>query len=294
MQRVVVIGAGHLGSVIATGLSDRLPGDRLAVVEVSQARAAALSRALGTQVTTDPGYRPEPADLVVLAIPPQAFPGIAAAQAPGTFTDCTVVSVMAGVDIPTLSARLGTARVVRVMPNTAAAVHEAMTVLCPGRGVARSELAAVERVLTALGRVATVHDESLMDAATAVCGGGPAFLAYVAEAFTDFAEHTGFTTGQARVMAAQLLRGTAGLLESGTHTPRQLYRQVMTPGGTTERGMSVLQEAALQDAVRSALARAAHRAGELRGGIVHPPGHHPLVDDGVSGAQTEDLVDRSL
>ncbi|GAX56919.1 hypothetical protein SO3561_08487 [Streptomyces olivochromogenes] len=40
----------------------------------------------------------------MLAIPPQAFPRFAAAQASGTFTDCTDVSVMAGVDIPTRDA----------------------------------------------------------------------------------------------------------------------------------------------------------------------------------------------
>jgi pyrroline-5-carboxylate reductase len=49
------------------------------------------------------------------------------------------------------------------------------------------------------------------------------------------------------------------LLET-TETPDVLARQVMTPNGTTERGMNVLCEQNVHQAVNSALQAASNRA----------------------------------
>ncbi|MFF9814681.1 pyrroline-5-carboxylate reductase [Streptomyces sp. NPDC014006] len=259
-QRIVVVGAGHMGSVLVQGLRATMPQVPLTVVEAAEERAAAL-RAEGVQ--TAPQYRPEPSDLVLLALPPQALDSFADTTAPGTFREVTVVSVMAGVPIAVLSRRLGAPRVVRAMPNMASQVFQGMTVLCAGPGVAPAEAARAEGVLGSIGRVLAVSDEALLDDATALAGGGPAFVAYVAKAFRDFAEAAGFTDEQALDVTCQVLRGTADLLERTGQDPEQVYRSVMTPGGTTEQGILALEEHDLHGILVTALRRAARRAREL-------------------------------
>lgn len=261
-QRIVVVGAGHMGSVLVRALRTTMSEVPLTVVEAEPERAAAL-RAEG--VPTAASYEPAPDDLVILALPPQALGPFAAAQPPGTFRDVTVVSVMAGVPIATLTERLGAPRVVRAMPNVASQVSQGMTVLCAGPGVAPTEAARAEGALGTIGRVLAVSDEALLDDATALAGGGPAFVAYIAKAFRDFAEAAGFPADQALDLACQVLRGTADLLERTGQDPEQIYRSVMTPGGTTEQGIRALEEHGLHDILVDALRRAAGRARELGG-----------------------------
>ncbi|WP_320780407.1 pyrroline-5-carboxylate reductase family protein [Streptomyces sp. CRN 30] len=263
MQRVVVIGAGHMGLAVARGVRRHLPRVRLEVVEAAAERAVAVGAELG--LTVSGRYCPEPDDLILLAVPPQVFPGFAGKCAPGTYDKASaVVSLMAGVDLATVAMLLGTDRVVRAMPNAAAEVDAAMTVLCRGAGVTDAAVADAVRVLSAVGRVAEVADESLLDEATAVAGGGPAFTALFAQALTGFATEAGFTGDQARLMAAQVLLGTARLLtENGGRTPQEVWHSVMTPGGTTEQGVRSLREAGFEALVREALGRSAERAREL-------------------------------
>ncbi|MGY0488147.1 pyrroline-5-carboxylate reductase family protein [Streptomyces sp. WG-D5] len=261
MQRVVVMGAGHMGSLIAAGVRRSLPGTRLAVVDVSPAHIARAREAWGVEAT--PRYAGEPGDLVVLAVPPQAFEALAAAAPPAAYADATVVSVMAGVGLGTLTARLGTTQVVRAMPNAAAEVGAGLTVLCPAADVTDARAAAARRVMGTVGAVVETHDEAALDAATALCGGGPAFTACFAQELVAYASEAGFDAATARVMAAQLLIGTARLLTEADRSPEDVQRAVATPGGTTEQGLRALRDGGLAGTVRTALDRSAARSREL-------------------------------
>ncbi|MFQ6143215.1 pyrroline-5-carboxylate reductase family protein [Streptomyces seoulensis] len=263
MGRSVVVGAGHMGSVVAGRLADELPGAEVAVVEPSADRRAALGR--DPRLRVRESYRPEPGDTVVLAIPPAALDAFAAGLPAEAFRTATVVSVMAGVRLASLAARLGTPHVLRAMPNLAAEAGQSMTLLCPGPGARPEDLERAERVLSAIGAYLVVPDESLLDAGTALVGSGPALVAYLAKAFADFAVEAGFGPADALRMTCQVLRGTADLLAAGDGGPERLYRRAATPGGTTEQGISCLADHRVQDALHEALARTAARSRELAG-----------------------------
>src|SRR6202030_1989155 len=81
--------------------------------------------------------------------------------------------------------------IVRAMPNTPAAVRQGVTVACPGTGVDAAQRALCERLLTAIGVVAWVADEALLDPVTAVSGSGPAYVFLLAEALAQAGEHAG-------------------------------------------------------------------------------------------------------
>lgn len=212
-----------------------------------------------------PGYVPQTDDLIVLAIPPQSFAAFAHGRPAGAFRQATIVSVMAGVPTAAIIRRLDAPYVVRAMPNVASQVSQGMTVMYASAAVTAPKRAVAERALGSIGRVMVVADEDLLDVATALAGGGPAFVAYVAKTFTDFADKAGFTDEQARILTCQVLRGTADLLETTRQDPERVYRNAMTPGGATERGILALQQHGLHDNLLDALEQAGGRARELGG-----------------------------
>ncbi|MEV6318565.1 pyrroline-5-carboxylate reductase [Streptomyces sp. NPDC051776] len=261
MHRVVVIGAGHMGTAIIAGLREKAGDLPLEVVEIAQSRMRAVREEFG--IIARSHYTSRPGDTVVLAIQPQQFEEFAAAQGRGAFEGVLVISVMAGVSTAVVGSRLDTGGIVRAIPNTPSEVSQGMTVMCPGPAVTPGETGRAERVLSAIGQVLTVADEALIDDATALCGGGPAFVAHIAGAFIEFAVKAGFRPAEARLMSCQVLRGTADLLGSTGREPDQLCREVMTPGGTTERGVFHLLEQGLRDVLVEALRLSANRSRQL-------------------------------
>ncbi|MFI8348035.1 pyrroline-5-carboxylate reductase family protein [Streptomyces sp. NPDC085596] len=261
MERIVVVGAGHMGSVIVRGLLDGLPGVEVVIVEPSAERRASPDG----RAEVAAAYDPRPGDLLVLAIPPQAFESFADGLSPKACADTTVVSIMAGVRLETLASALGTDAVLRAMPNLASRVGQSMTVLCPGGQVRPDGVERAERALSVIGRVLVVRDESLLDAATALVGSGPALVAYLAQSFMGFARGSGFAAADALVLTSQVLRGTADLLTEPGVTPESLYRQASTPHGTTAEGIATLREHRVGESVRAALEATTERARELAG-----------------------------
>ena len=89
---------------------------------------------------------------------------------------------MAGRTIAGMPALLGAAAaIVRAMPNTPAAVRQGITVGCAGPGVTETQRALCDGLLQAIGEVAWVEDEALLDPVTAVSGSGPAYVFLLAE-----------------------------------------------------------------------------------------------------------------
>ena len=264
-HRVVVIGAGHMGTAIIAGLQEKDAELRVDVVEIAAPRVRLIGERFG--ITARSRYEARPGDTVILAVQPQQFEGFAAASPDGVFASegALLISVMAGVGIASMTSLLGTPKVIRAIPNTPSEVSQGMTVMCCAPAVTEVEAERAEYLLSAVGRVLTVADEALIDDATALCGGGPAFVAYLADGLADFAVKAGFDPAQARLMACQVLRGTADLMESTGREAEELCREVMTPGGTTEQGVFHLRERGVRDALVEALRRSANRSRELGG-----------------------------
>lgn len=160
----------------------------------------------------------------------------------------------------------GRCRIVRVMPNTASLIRESMTVIATSSPSLPQPLdALVSWMFTRIGRV--VHlSEASMDASTALCGSGPAFFALVLEAMADGAVAMGLPRAEAQLMAAQTMRGTAGLVLNGEH-PAMVREKVSTPGGCTIGGLLVLEEGSLRGTVARSVREATVVASQLGKGV---------------------------
>lgn len=274
-------------SIPATPLENQpqsLPTRFIACVRRPQS-AARIKKAVATFNTPCAVYINEnvravsEADVVLLGCKPQMFREIVAQEGiRAALEGKLVISILAGVtaeqlvsaiysedDTTELSRRC---RVVRAMPNTASLVRESMTVIAHAvPPLPEQDSLLVTWMFSRIGRV--VHlPASAMDASTALCGSGPAFMALVLEALSDGGVAMGLPRQESQLMAAQVMMGTAELVMSGGEHPAILRDKVSTPGGCTIGGLLVLEEGRVRGSVARAVREAAVVASQLGQGVV--------------------------
>jgi len=256
---VAILGAGSMGQILAEGLL-RAGWDAADLVMVArrQERAAEAERLSGVAATLDPSAACAGRDVIVIAVKPKDVAFLLDQISDAVTEDHLVVSFAAGVPIAVFEAAFDGVAVVRSMPNTPAAVDEAMTAYCTGRHVADDTVARAEAVLGAVGSTIELS-EDLLDAVTAVSGSGPAYVFLLAEALTEAAIREGLPHHAAEQLVLQTVRGAGVLLSQSDKSAFRLRAEVTSPGGTTAAAMHVLENggfrALLEDAVRSAAQR---------------------------------------
>jgi len=238
-MQVGLIGAGNMGSALARGW-----GEAVLATDGGSGRARALVDELGGEALHSNAELAERADLVVLAHKPGQLEAVAAEAAPHARR---VLSVVGRATLEQLRAAYPGARVTRVEPNTPVARRAGVLVVPEDP---ENEDAEVIAQLERLGAVVRVP-EALMGVAGAISGVGPAYVALVAEAWTDAAVRRGMPAGVAAELVTGTLAGAVELLrDSDTLAVR---RGVTSPGGTTARGLAALERAGLRRAFADAM-----------------------------------------
>ncbi len=207
-------------------------------------------------------FRPE---IVVLAVKPQAADGVLPALAPFA-RDAVVLSIMAGRSIAGIADALGhDSAIVRAMPNTPAAIGRGITVACAGAGVSEDRRALCRRLLAAVGVMAWVEDEALLDPVTALSGSGPAYVFLLAELLERAGVAQGLPAALARQLARLTVSGAGALMDaSPDEDASALRRAVTSPGGTTARALEVLMnERAWPTSIPAAIEAATQRSRAL-------------------------------
>ena len=275
--RVALAGCGKMGASLLAGWLEAgllaearvadpagLPPDLAAVAGVSDcADLAELAAA--------------PPDMLVLAVKPQVMASVMPAAAALSAAGVPVLSIAAGLPLDWFEDRLGPgSRVLRAMPNTPVAVGRGVTVLVAGRDATAADRTLATRLMAAVGLVEWLPDERLMDAVTALSGGGPAYVFLLVEALAEAGAAAGMAPEMAMRLARQTVIGAAALAESDDRPADLLRRNVTSPGGTTEAALGVLMAGdGMPTLFRAAIAAAARRARELGGGAAAPaPGGH--------------------
>lgn len=253
---VAVVGVGSMGEMFAAGLLRAgWEAPDLSLCVRRPERAEQLNEKLGIPAGLDPNEAIQGRDVVVIAVKPLDVEGLLGQLKEAVSRQQVVVSLAAGIPIVLFEAVLPEVPVVRAMPNTPAAVDEAITAYCAGSFVDAAALEKAEQVLGAVGETIRLGEQHL-DAVTAVSGTGPAYLFLLAEAITEAALREGLPHHAARKLVAQTMRGAGILLAGNELSAGELRAQVTSPGGTTAAAMHVLDgggfRSLLEDAVRSA------------------------------------------
>lgn len=261
------IGGGNMATALIGGLVAR--GESAAqfhVVEPSQPQRARL-RARFAHVHVHHAAMPaalKDADVVVLAVKPQQMREATSALAPHRDALPVVLSIAAGIRVDDLSRWLGGyRRLVRAMPNTPALIGRGISGLYADPAVEAPARAAAARILAAAGEVVWLDDEQALDVVTGVSGSGPAYVFYLIEALEQAAVDQGLARPLARRLAYATFAGAVALAQGSTDEPATLRANVTSKGGTTERGIQVLDSRAVAQAMRDAVAAATARARAL-------------------------------
>jgi pyrroline-5-carboxylate reductase len=265
---VAIVGAGNLGGAVAAGLlaADAVDRSRLRCVTASEASAQRLRGVLGegVMVSTDAAAAVQGADVVMVGVKPPKVTALVRELSAHLVPGVTLVSLAAGVDVAEVVAVAPAgAQVVRVMTNTPVRIRAATSLVCAPDDVDPAALARVVALTDALG---TTHvlEESLLDAATALAGSGPAYLFLLVECLRDAGVALGLEVDAAQAMAVTAMDGAARLLLASGEDPAALRAAVTSPGGMTAQAVRVFEEAGLRATTVEALAAAVARARELQ------------------------------
>lgn len=222
-------------------------GDPVLCSDGGSGRARELARELGGKALRSNRAVAERSDLVVLCHKPAQFLSVAH-ELRGRAK--AVASVLGGVSSQALRQEYGVP-VFRFMPNTPVEVRQGVVCYSPEQEVDEAVEAQVLEYFGRLGSVVTVP-ETLIDAASAVMGVGPAYQALLAEAQVDAAVRHGLKPGLAGRLVAETMAGTAALLHKRQYDTLAVRREVTSPGGTTARGLAALERAGVRPAFQEA------------------------------------------
>jgi pyrroline-5-carboxylate reductase len=266
---LVLAGAGNMGGAMLAGWLERgLDAKRILVQDPGPPpRIAALLEENDIVARAAIDKLDAPPAVILVAVKPQemekVFPPLARLAGPNT----VVLSIAAGKTIAGFEKHLprGSA-VVRAMPNTPASVGRGITVCCPNARVGAAQKELCTALLSAIGEVAWVDDEALMDPVTAVSGSGPAYVFYLVEAMAAAGVKAGLPPALAQQLARTTVAGAGELLFRSDLGADQLRKNVTSPNGTTHAALQVLMAPdGLQPVMDRAIAAASRRSKELAG-----------------------------
>lgn len=262
-KKIGFIGCGNMGGAILFGAleSGVLPKENAYVYDINP-EMMEKAEGWGVNLCTDDEDVCVKSDIILLAVKPQN-----ATEALGMCNTAldgkAMMSIVAGVTVERLQNMInGTPRILRLLPNTPAMVFEGAFAVCSDNDFTEEELEIAKAIYSSIGIIEMVP-EKLIDAACALNGGGPAFVAMFIEAMADGGVKQGLSRQTAYRLAAQTALGTAKMiLETGMH-PGQIKDMVTSPGGTTIEGCEALERGGMRGAVIDCINKAAEKSKKL-------------------------------
>jgi pyrroline-5-carboxylate reductase len=203
-------------------------------------------------------------DRVLLAVKPQMLDAVAPGLEAALGSNTQLFSILAGVETATLRARFpSVGSIIRVMPNTPAAIRKGVLALY-GEQLSATQTEVATALMQRLGHVEWIAAETQFDAVTALSGSGPAFLYRFIDALAEGGAQLGLPADQALRLALATVEGSALLAIAADETPASLAERVASPGGSTREGLNVLDaEGALHRLIAATLTAAEARNAEL-------------------------------
>lgn len=263
---LLLVGAGKMGGALLAGwlesgldpatvfIQEPDPGDEI----------AALAKKHGISVSAKPELDDAPS-VIVLAVKPQVMGDVLPGLKDRMGEKTVVLSIAAGCKLADMESHLGEGTaIVRSMPNTPAAIGHGITVACSSKSVTSDQAERCISLLSAVGQVAWVDDEALLDPVTAVSGSGPAYVFLLAECMAEAGMAAGLDEELAQRLARATVSGAGELMRQSELSPETLRQNVTSPGGTTAAALEILMgEDGLKELMTRAVKRATERSREL-------------------------------
>ncbi|WP_433737635.1 pyrroline-5-carboxylate reductase [Pseudomonas putida] len=262
--RIAFIGAGNMAASLIGGLRAKgLDAAQIRASDPGEETRARVSAEHGIEVFADNAQAIEGADVVVLAVKPQAMKTVCEAIRPSLKPGQLVVSIAAGITCASMNNWLGNQPIVRCMPNTPALLRQGVSGLFATAQVSAEQRQQAQELLSAVGIALWLDKEQQLDAVTAVSGSGPAYFFLLIEAMTAAGVKLGLPADVAAQLTVQTALGAAHMAVASDVDAAELRRRVTSPAGTTEAAIKSFQADGFEALVEKALGAAAHRSAEM-------------------------------
>lgn len=265
-SHILLIGFGNMGQALVRGWLGRgYVAKNIAVVDPS-AGAREMAASLGVAAEKNCSRAVvEAADVIVLAVKPGQLAEVLTQCRAFSVERAVFLSIVAGKTLRAMDELLGgEAAVVRVMPNTPAAIGQGVSVLCANASTGEAQMSICGDLMAAVGLIEWIGDEALMDAVTAVSGSGPAYVFLLIECLTRAGHGAGLDPSLASRLATATVAGAGAYAAGSDVDAEELRRRVTSPNGTTEAALKVLQsQDAFAELLDEAVRAAARRSREL-------------------------------
>ncbi|MCL4496200.1 MAG: pyrroline-5-carboxylate reductase [Firmicutes bacterium] len=260
-KKIVVVGPGNIAHAIVSRW-----------LQVADAEIYVLARSK-TYLTK--GWRPREqqavtfdqnavtnADMVMLAVKPKDMFTTLEQMKPQLSSASIILSVAAGITISQIRQILPNQRIVRTMPNICSEIGTSVTGISFDN-VADEDKSWILSLMNLLGHVVEMP-EHLLNPMTALYGSGPAYVYVFLQAIIRAAEDLGIPPEHSRELASYMVLGASQkALIDNDKSLDQLIDQVVSPGGTTEAMLRVLDQLGWQDIMHQALKAAGEKASQL-------------------------------
>ena len=265
-MKVAILGCGNMGKALIAGLVAKYPDVSILAFDKNDAALTSLPDEAVVLAPEEWCDKENVPDAIIIAVKPQdieeSLIPFSSSLDGGVFSPLWI-SIAAGVSLSALEGHLSsTAKICRVMPNTPALIGEGISAMAINGACGEDDAQTAEDLLCACGKVVRVP-EKLMIAVTGLSGSGPAYVYLFIESLIEGGVAAGLPYATAKELAVQTVVGAALMVEQSEENANALKARVMSPGGTTVRGLMALEQNNFKYAVIKAVTEATARAEEL-------------------------------
>lgn len=263
---IALVGAGHMGGSLLTGLiANGFPPNRLWVSDPDEKKLQHLNSQFQINTSQNNLDVIQKASVIILAVKPQSMKEVATELTSSIqHSHPLIISIAAGIRVINLQKWLGEkTAIVRAMPNTPALIGCGATALYANSFVNHEQKEIAENILRSVSVITWLTNEAWLDIVTTLSGSGPAFYFLMIEAFQKAAEKMGLPIESARLLTLQTAYGASRMALESEKDVKTLRHQVTSPGGTTEKAIEVLNNHHFEDIIFKALEAGTERANEI-------------------------------
>ncbi|ACM92781.1 pyrroline-5-carboxylate reductase [Nautilia profundicola AmH] len=234
---IYIIGYGSMAKAIAGGLKNK---KEFAVVGRDEKKLKEFSQEFNCKYYLLDGFDIS-GKIILLTVKPYALQEVSM-RLKGEAD--VLISILAGKSLLELE-RIKAKAYIRAMPNVAAKYNASTTAIT---GDIEAKDIAME-IFSAIGTAIWMENDDEIDMATAIIGSGPAFLALIAEAFSDGGVYIGLKRDKAIELTKGLFKSFAAIDDNYS----SIKDSVMSPKGTTAEGVYALEEEGIRGKIIKAV-----------------------------------------
>jgi pyrroline-5-carboxylate reductase len=264
-MKITIVGCGNMGLIYARAFLkyNIVSKENLLLAEKNEIRKQELLKLNVGEVTVVNDPKIAESDIIIIAVKPQDFEGLAAELKHVLHSAKCIISIMAGMKMNRIEHALDNPNIIRAMPNSPAELGMGMTAFTANKTLPIEQIRKAENLLGTTGRCVFFETEELLDAVTALSGSGPAYFFYIVKHMVEAGKQMGFDEATAAMLVKQTMLGSFHLINNANKSLDELIKSVASKGGTTEAAFSVFNENQVGENIQKGIVKARDRSAEL-------------------------------